>query len=51
MLVVVARPLIPMLQCNPIQLNEFVACWLFPVLTLASLEELSVLLGMTRLLR
>ena len=33
LLVVVARPLIPMLQCNPIQLNEFVACWLFPVLT------------------
>ena len=32
-LVVVARPLIPMLQCNPIQLNEFVVCWLFPVLT------------------
>ena len=36
LLVVVALPLnwwIPMLQCNPIQLNEFVACWLFPVLT------------------
>ena len=33
LLVVAARPLIPMLQCNPIQLNEFVACWLFPILT------------------
>ena len=36
LLVVVALPLnwwIPMLQCNPIQLNESVACWLFPVLT------------------